>query len=165
MKFQAKESGSLVWGTYDTDSLAADLQDGQFGRGWRFRLVGNASEITLDELLARSANPSAETPPSALAANRAAGLIDVNNHFPVLSFVSVLLRLAGWLFFIVGAVLLVYLVFDSITSDKGRSGLWVEIPGAMLGIFFGLVQVALGEVIGVLFALEANVRRMADKAG
>ena len=166
MKYQAKEPGTLAWGTYDTRSLEADLRTGQVGRDWRFRLVDNLTEITAEELLAQASNPSPEASSSPAQAGKppppeASG--HVNDRFPLLSFVSALLRFFGWLLF-AGGIICLGLILTQLVSDLRGLGLIVTVPGAVVGVFLGLMLVAVGEIIGVLFAIEANTRRAAERS-
>jgi hypothetical protein len=84
----------------------------------------------------------------------------MNTRFPVLSLISVLLRLVGWLV-VVGAV--VYLIVNVVIEPSQAGHRWG--PGNAMSLLtggaatlLGLMIVALGEVVGVLFAIEENTR-------
>ena len=86
------------------------------------------------------------------------------NPFPVLTFVSQLLRGVGWLVF-AGALICVFLsAGDLWAGDKNSKwgGLTLVI-GIAAGVV-ALIVVAIGELVGVAFAIEANTRRLADTA-
>ena len=83
------------------------------------------------------------------------GVRTMNSKFPVLSAVSTLLRVLGWLAS-VGGIIVIYAAF----SDGERSAALVGV-GIVLS---GLVVVAFGESIGVLFAIEKNTRLAGTQA-
>ena len=84
----------------------------------------------------------------------------MNNKFPVLSFVSVVYRIFGFLLLIAS---LYYFLYEGIVEPRlpnhhfGETDL-VELLGGLLGCIVSLGLVATGEVIGVLFAIEKNTR-------
>jgi len=84
-----------------------------------------------------------------------------HNPFPVLTFVSALLKLLGWITVLAGSALV-------ITGVQGDGMFGIYGPMAFLigigGLGFGFGAVALGESIGVLFAIEANTRKMAERS-
>ena len=84
----------------------------------------------------------------------------MNNKFPVLSFVSVVYRIFGFLLLIAS---LYYFLYEGIVEPRlpnhhfGETDL-VELLGGLLGCIISLGLVATGEIIGVLFAIEKNTR-------
>jgi uncharacterized membrane protein YqgA involved in biofilm formation len=105
----------------------------------------------------------------------------MNKRFPVLSIISVLLRIAGWIVTIVSIALAVSagLGLASAMANNANPSyynpldlmsvfavsiaiLWLA--GTIFGVVLGLITVALGEVIGVLFAIEENTRSAAMRA-
>ncbi len=90
----------------------------------------------------------------------------MNSRFPVLSTISGILRFAGWVV-TAGAVLYGLLYQGLILPNQPRyhfdTGNAVAIASAVLGAVIGLITVAFGETIGVLFAIEENTRRAADQ--
>jgi len=84
----------------------------------------------------------------------------MNERFPVLSTVSNLLRVIGWIVAIAGAIYAGYEgIFETTLPGHSFGGqdLLQLISGVVLGLF-GLLTVAFSEVIGVLFAIEENTR-------
>jgi hypothetical protein len=105
----------------------------------------------------------------------------MNKRFPVLSIISILLRVAGWILTIVSAVLIVNAglgLFSAMTASYASNGLLSLEPllgpiavgiailwfaTAVFGVVLGLITVAFGEIIGVIFAIEDNTRRAAPE--
>lgn len=85
----------------------------------------------------------------------------MNNKFPLLSTVSVVLRYAGVLILLVGLYLAVYqgIIEPLMPGHRFASDDFMELGGGLLLTIIGLVAVAFGEIIGVLFAIEANTRK------
>ncbi len=84
----------------------------------------------------------------------------MNKRFPVLSTVSSLLRVVGWIVAVVGVIYAGYEgIFEPMLPRHSFSGqnLVELITGLVLGLF-GLLTVAFSEVVGVLFAIEENTR-------
>ena len=77
-----------------------------------------------------------------------------NESFPVLSTVSFILIIFGWVVVAVGVVFTLVVVVGGI--DHWRDENWIGLLAALGVIGSGLVQVAVGEAIGVLFAIEKN---------
>lgn len=92
----------------------------------------------------------------------------MNRRFPVLSTVSVVLRVTGWLAMCLALVLFIYglnqtaQLDQSVTLPNSNFQFSYLIAIIIVSVFVGLcglLTVALGESIGVLFAIEANTRR------
>lgn len=87
-----------------------------------------------------------------------------SNPFPVLTFLSRLLRGLGWLVTIAGAL---YAVITGVIEPLlpqhryGAGDAFDFLVGAGVAVV-GISLVAYGELIGVAFAIEANTRRAAD---
>jgi hypothetical protein len=84
----------------------------------------------------------------------------MNRKFPVLSFVSLLLRIVGWTVVLGAAIYLIINVVIEPSQSGHRFG-----PGNVLNLLIGsaaalvgLITVAIGEAVGVLFAIEENTR-------
>ena len=86
------------------------------------------------------------------------------NPFPVLTFVSLLLRVAGWVI-VAGSLLSVVIGIGNLltSEDSFKWGGIAVLVGIGSGVF-GIIVVAIGELVGVAFAIEANTRRLADTA-
>lgn len=82
------------------------------------------------------------------------------NGFPVLSFVSQLLKVLGWIVVVVGLIGAISGLAMGQSFFGGR--LASALPGLSAAVT-GLVVVAVGESIGVLFAIEANTRAAAER--
>lgn len=87
----------------------------------------------------------------------------MNTKFPVLTTVSTVLGVTGWLVIIAGVL---YAVYEGIVEphQPGHSfgaGDVIEIAIGMILAVGGLIVVAFSEVIGVLFAIEENTRARA----
>ena len=85
----------------------------------------------------------------------------VNRRSLVLSLVSIVLRVMGWLLVALSLYLLIYeVIVDSFLlpnhyfGDEDK----LELVLGVATLVSGFVTVALGEVIGVLFAIELNTR-------
>ncbi len=87
----------------------------------------------------------------------------MNTRFPVLSFISSLLRLIGWMAVLIGAA---YGGYQGIIEPNQPSHAFtpsdlMELGGGVAAIVVGLIIAATGESIGVLFAIEENTRKTA----
>ena len=88
----------------------------------------------------------------------------MNTKFPVLSFVSSLLRFIGWIAVLAGIAYIGYQVVElnqhghkiTITPPE----LIMKFGSGMAAIVAGLIIAAIGESIGVLFAIEKNTRKI-----
>lgn len=89
----------------------------------------------------------------------------MNEKFPLLSTVSLVLRFVGVLILLVGLYLAVYegIIEPLMPGHHYSSGDAMELGGGLLLTVISLVAVAFGEIIGVLFAIEANTRAVAAK--
>ena len=86
------------------------------------------------------------------------------NPFPVLTFVSRLLRGLGWLVTVAGALYGVIMGIIEPLLPQHRYGV-SDVFDCLVGVAIAIVGigiVAYGELIGVAFAIEANTRRAAD---
>lgn len=84
----------------------------------------------------------------------------MNNKFPVLSFVSVVYRIFGFLLLLAS---LYYVLYEGIIEPRLPNHCFAdtdlfELLGGLIGCIVSLGLVATGEVIGVLFAIEKNTR-------
>lgn len=84
----------------------------------------------------------------------------MNNKFPVLSFVSIVYRIFGFLLLIAS---LYYFLYEGIVEPRLPNHCFAdtdlfELLGGLLGCIVSLGLVATGEIIGVLFAIEKNTR-------
>jgi len=84
----------------------------------------------------------------------------MNERFPILSLISIILRIIGWIGVLGG---LYYFGYEGIIepnleghSFDGKDSM--QIIQGLLGIFGGIIAVAFGELIKVLFAIEENTR-------
>jgi len=85
----------------------------------------------------------------------------MSKKFPILSFLSILIRMFGLLLVIVGAYFGIYegIIEPSISSHGFSQGDAIELGGGMLTLFFGFVSLIVGESIGVLLSIEANTSK------
>ena len=84
----------------------------------------------------------------------------MNKRFPVLSSISNMLRIIGWLLMIGGFCLMLYKGIIEPTQlghEFGKDDQLLVAFGSLF-VFIGLVVTALGEIIQVLFAIEENTR-------
>ncbi len=77
-----------------------------------------------------------------------------NDEFPVLSIVSILVIVMGWLVVVVGVVLLLINIIKGL--DYWSDERWIGLLASVSFACYGLFQVAIGEAIGVLFSIEKN---------
>lgn len=82
----------------------------------------------------------------------------MNEKFPLLTFVSFAMRIAGGLAALLGLYLVLFVGLARYQSLNNMD----SFAGFMLTLF-GLGAVASGEIIAVLFAIEANTRTAANK--
>lgn len=83
-------------------------------------------------------------------------MVDLN-RFPVLSFVSKVFKFLGWLLVAIGLIAMI-MAFIGGGRVGGLGALEFALIALLAGVVNGLVLVAIGEAIGVLFAIEANTR-------
>lgn len=90
-----------------------------------------------------------------------------NNRFPLLSFVSVLIRIVGALLCL-GATF--YGVKEGVLEPMeprhhfGGEDM-LQLTSGLVGLLLGLFAIAGGEAIGVLLAIESNTRASRSDAG
>lgn len=93
----------------------------------------------------------------------------MNPRFPILSGISIVLRVLGWLVALVGAAGIIVGVFELATNANVpqmqmpfMQSWWtawiVLIALSVVALVSGLIAAAFGEIIGVLFAIEINTR-------
>ena len=85
----------------------------------------------------------------------------MNRRFPVLSIVSVLMRIVGWLYLLPGLIFWLVIIVRYFTSS-GAGMQPIAIAAGAFATVFGLLLVAAGESIGVFFAIEDNTRAAAE---
>src|SRR5438067_1501916 len=85
----------------------------------------------------------------------------MNRRFPVLSVVSVLMRIIGWLHLVLGLLFWLVLAVNYFTT-RAAGMPPLHIAAGAFATVFGLLLVAAGESIGVLFAIEDNTRAAAE---
>jgi hypothetical protein len=87
--------------------------------------------------------------------------MNLNRRFPFLSVVSMIMRVIGWLYLLPGLFFgLVVIISYFIRTPHGMGPF--ALPAAALAAVFGLLLVAVGECIGVLFAIEDNTHAAAE---
>lgn len=87
----------------------------------------------------------------------------MNSRFPVLSALSWVLRIVGGLFAILG---LYSSLKQAVALAECLPGCSVNYPLGMMNaalLIPGLFALTVGESIGVLFAIEANTRKVVEK--
>ena len=82
-------------------------------------------------------------------------------NFPVLTFVSKMLRYFGFVVFICGLAyaLIAGLLEPLLPRHSYAISDAIEFAAGIAICLFGLITIALGESIGVLFAIEKNTRK------
>ncbi len=86
----------------------------------------------------------------------------MNRRFPILSIISTIFRIIGWLIIIVG----LYLVFYEGIIEPNQEGHTFsgndlyQIYSGLGSLLIGLMITAFGELIKVFFAIEENTRSM-----
>ncbi len=78
----------------------------------------------------------------------------LNSRFPVLSFISLLLRVIGWIVVVVG----IWIILKDASNWKDGHYFVRSIMSGGVPTLTGVAFVAIGEIIGVLFAIEENTR-------
>lgn len=84
----------------------------------------------------------------------------MNRKFPLLSIISKILSIVGWLLLVLGGLRFTLSLIALFTSAGGFSGAALLIGGGVA--LTGLGFVGAGESIGVFFAIEANTRSSAE---
>lgn len=87
----------------------------------------------------------------------------MNSRFPLLSAISILLKIVGAMAASLGVLAICYSLFSGDKSIAQAIGNQYPAPAVIfgVGILFvlgGLITMAAGEVIGVLFAIEEHTR-------
>lgn len=85
------------------------------------------------------------------------------NTFPILTLISLLLRICGWILIVFGVIFM----FKTILGTMGPHQYWgqedtMKLMANIALITLGLITVAIGELIGVAFAIEKNTRDTRD---
>lgn len=76
----------------------------------------------------------------------------MNKRFPVLSTVAYMLRIVGWLTVACGIIVVI------IGFGRGGDYAWLMAGSGLIFNLWGLMTIASGEAIDVLFAIEENTR-------
>jgi hypothetical protein len=85
----------------------------------------------------------------------------MNRRFPLLSLVSVVMRVIGWLYLL--PALFIWLLVIISYFRHGPAGVeTTAVAAAAFATVCGLLLVAAGESIGVLFSIEDNTRAAAE---
>jgi len=86
--------------------------------------------------------------------------------FPVLSFVSLLLLIVGWPLVLAGSYFGIWegVIEPNLPNHRFANEDIFQLGGGMLALVFGLVLVAIGEVIKVFLAIEKNTRTASSKS-
>lgn len=85
----------------------------------------------------------------------------MNSKFPVLSFISSAFKFFGWIIAVGGfGYAIVAGVYEPNQAGHSfnPSSDGLDIAFGSIGLIIGLVSIAIGEIIGVLFAIEENTR-------
>ena len=86
----------------------------------------------------------------------------MNRRFPLLSIISVLMRVIGWLYLVPGLLFWLVIIVLYFTNSGAELRRPVDIGAGAFLTAFGLLLVAAGESIGVFFAIEDNTRAAAE---
>jgi hypothetical protein len=88
---------------------------------------------------------------------------EMQSRFPMLSLVTGVLKVTGWILLAVAAIgLLMSLVDATKTGHTFNVGDMAQVGMSSWGIVSALGVVAFSEVIGVVLAIEANTRQTAE---
>lgn len=84
----------------------------------------------------------------------------MNDKFPILSLLSKVLKILGWLLIIPGLYFAVYqgIIEPNQVGHRFGNRDAIELGTGCLMVLFGLFAASFGEIIGVLFAIELNTR-------
>ena len=83
----------------------------------------------------------------------------LNTKFPVLSTISILLRIVGWIIILGAIVFTFYKIVPTSSGQRFTSSDWMQLVTGLSIAMVGLVGVAFGEIVGVFFAIEENTRK------
>ena len=88
----------------------------------------------------------------------------MSKKFPVLSFLSVLIRLFGVILLLVG---IYYCIYGGIIEPIQHHHEFypndaMQLIGGIVALFFGIISLIVGESIDVLLAIEANTRHSVE---
>ena len=86
----------------------------------------------------------------------------MNSKFPILSFISFILRIVGWIIALGGGYFIVYegIIEPNQPGHTFGNADKIEIVTGFALILFGLFCAAFSEIIGVMFAIEENTRKI-----
>jgi hypothetical protein len=89
----------------------------------------------------------------------------MNKKFPILSIISIIFRIFGWITVLVGIYYFIYqgIIEPNLEGHSFGPQDTVELYSGICAILGGLLSVAFGEVIHVLFAIEENTRKAVNK--
>ena len=84
----------------------------------------------------------------------------MNDKFPALSFVSAILKIVGWAIILLGLYFAVNegIIEPQQPGHRFTDGDMIEIAAGSLLVLFGLGAATLGEIAGVIMAIELNTR-------
>ena len=84
----------------------------------------------------------------------------MNNKFPILGFISTMLTFFGWLVVVAGFLYAIYegMIEPNRPGHSFNNGDFLDLALGSFLFLLGLFSAALGEIIGVLFAIELNTR-------
>jgi hypothetical protein len=88
----------------------------------------------------------------------------MNKRFPVLSIISILIRIFGWLVLIGGLFVAIYqgIIEPNLEGHSFGNRDLYELVAGISAFLIGIILIALGELVGVLFAIEGNTRKIAE---
>ena len=86
----------------------------------------------------------------------------MNKRFPVLSIISVIFRIIGWLVIVVGLYLVIYegIIEPNQEGHRFSGKDLYQIYTGLGSLLLGLIVTAFGELIKVFFAIEQNTRNI-----
>jgi hypothetical protein len=99
-----------------------------------------------------------EEPESSHAPHQASSM---NKKFPILSLISVGLRVVGSILFIFGGFQFLFLII-ALSNGSGNIGSFVGLPFVGGMAVTGLAMIYSGELVRVFFTIEGNTRRSAE---
>jgi hypothetical protein len=96
--------------------------------------------------------------------------MQVNDRFPILSSIAKILQVFGWIVVAIGGLMILTIslpelvkCLDSNSGHSWRLPDWMQLFSFGGVALIGFITIAASEVIGVLFAIEANTRKKIEE--
>jgi hypothetical protein len=86
----------------------------------------------------------------------------MNKRFPLLSVLSIIFRVVGWILFIAGGLYFIASLGALFSGQSGAAGALFGLPLTLSMTITGLAMIFSGEMVRIFFAIEDNTRAAAE---